>query len=148
MANPITGPTNKESYGSVYISTAAPTVITAIDTPIKVGGTYTAENLKNFDSPVNGQLRYTGKTPTVKTVSCPISLTNGVNDIVSFYLAKNGVIVIPTRQQRKISFGGDLGNLTILGSIIFNENDYIEVFTENNTAIASITAERLYLNVR
>jgi hypothetical protein len=53
-----------------------------------------------------------------------------------------------TRQQRKTGSSGDIGALALSGILQLQTNDYIEVWVENNSGSANITAEFMNLAIK
>ncbi|MDB5207592.1 MAG: hypothetical protein JWR72_2667 [Flavisolibacter sp.] len=137
--------------GSLYISTAASTNITNINTPVKVAGTTTATELVRFTSPTSNRLLYDGTKTRTFQVSVALSATAASGTyIYSFYIYKNGVQVPSSRQRVKVySSLGDIQSLPIVCTVTLAAGDYIELWAENNDdAVTDITAQNMTLTVK
>jgi hypothetical protein len=138
-----------EANGVLYITSSTTTTIGSINTPVKIAGTTTAVNLDRMTSPANNRLTYTGSKTRKFEVTASISFTTSSNNQnISFYVAINGVVQAQTRQQRKTGSSGDIGALALSGIIELSTNDYVEVWVENNSGSANITAEFMNLAVK
>jgi len=145
------------SHGGLYISSASATTISTINTPVKVAGTTTTNNLILFDDDgaTNNRLKYLGKETKVFNVSISCSITAAANNkIYSLYIYKyddsaaSGAIVSSTQIQRKVTTGADVGALSLDSLIDLDENDYIEVWIENNTDTTSPTIEKMIVAIK
>lgn len=135
--------------GNIYISTVALSTITTVNTPVKALGTTTATNLFRFTSNVTNRLTYDGTKTRSFEISASFSMTAPAsNKKYSFYIAKNGSVLMDTRQQRKISNGTDIGALTLTGVVELAPTDYIEVWVENNVDASDITIENMNLSIK
>lgn len=136
------------SVGSMYISTPAETSITTVSTPVKASGTTTLNgNSRGFDMPVDNRLRYTGTAPVLCKVHAGMSITAaGNNKLMSIYIAKNGVVDETTEQSRFISVGSDKGVLFVGGLIPLSQNDYIEIWIENETDNVNATIDLMVMS--
>lgn len=135
--------------GNVYMTTAAATNFSAINTPTKVLGTTAATGLFRVTSPASNQLKYTGSKTRSFQVICSMTATQtSSNKYFSFYIAKNGVILPESRQEVKIINSTDQGAITLSCTTNMAPNDYIEVWVENETATNSLTVQTLNLAIQ
>jgi hypothetical protein len=138
----ITTEKDQVASGDVYIASATATAISAVNTPVKVAGTTTATNLFRVTSPSNNRLTYNGSRTRKFRASAVVSFTAATsNEEISFYFAKNGVVLPATRSKRKIGTGSDVGIIAISGIIELSAGDYVEVWVENNSSSANVTAQ-------
>lgn len=135
--------------GTLYVSSTLVTPIPSSDTPVKALGTTTSENLFRFDTDgTSNRLRYNGTKPRIFTVTASVSITStSSNQILSVYIAKNGVILPSTRIRRKIGNGADIGAIGITGTVQLTANDYIELWVANDLSGRDATIENLNLRV-
>ncbi len=141
--------TDDVASGHVYITTPILTIISASNTPVKVLGTTTIANTFRFTSTVDNRLTYDGTKVRVFEVSASLSMTSPVNGKrYSFCIAKNGVALPGTNQQRKIANGGDIGALTITGTVELAPSDYVEIWVSNNNTAHDITIVNMSLSVK
>jgi len=127
----------KDSAAEGNISKDAPstTVIAASNTPTKITGASTTNNLFRVDDGgVDNRLRYLGQHSKRAKVSGGLSIDNafGLNQ-VSVYLAVNGVVDVSTRMRFDLSFFTGVVPVPISGSVDLNQNDYVELWVERNT---------------
>ena len=124
---------------TMHANTTA-TVITTTGTPIKVAGTWVAGNESNFTADTTGRLTYNGGT--TETVSANASVTlepvSGVNQVLTIYIVKNGLVLPESRITRTVSSGSS-GNVGIFYNVEMTASDYIEVFVSNGTSTNNIT---------
>lgn len=77
------------AYGSMYVSTSAPTTIVTPGTFAKAAGTTTELTLNDFDMPASNRLRYTGSGTLLCVVEATVSMTAGANNqLVCWRIAK------------------------------------------------------------
>ncbi len=122
-------------------SNAVETTVAAVDTPVKIAGTYTvAANGNRWGTGTNGRLIWNGENGRRVAMELSISITvDGNNKIFRIGIAKNGTFEQASALGRKISTGIDLGAISTLDEIDLNTGDYIEPFLENITDDANAT---------
>ena len=134
------------AFGSFSLSAAVETSIATVSTPVKCAGTTTAHTTPRDFTHTNGRLTYTGPTDQHLHVASTISfMTAGSNKVISFYLAKNGSVIAGSKTSRKIGTGSDVGSIALHWDLMVSENDYVEIWVENETDNTNLTASTLYL---
>mgnify|MGYP000753590241 CR=1 FL=1 len=116
---------------------------------VKVNAVWSMGRLSKFSASSTGRVTYLGENATTAPVDVSvhvISVSGGLIR-VKVYLAKNGVIMLPASTAADIS-GSTSKNLTVPWQVSFNQNDYIEVFIENQTNGNDILVEDAILRVR
>lgn len=137
---------NTAEIGNYFMTNnATTTTITAIDTPVKVLGTSTANAINQKFTHSNNRLTYVGSLIRDFQVTATLSLTSGNNNVVGVYVAKNGNIITSSEMYSTTSSGGRAESITCQTILELNQNDYVEIFVENASAVSNITVE--YLNV-
>lgn len=137
---------NTAEIGNYFMTNnATTTTITAIDTPVKVLGTSTANAINQKFTHSNNRLTYVGALIRDFQVTATLSLTSGNNNVVGVYVAKNGNIITSSEMYSTTSSGGRAESITCQTILELNQNDYVEIFVENASAVSNITVE--YLNV-
>ena len=137
-------------HGTIYISSATATTISQINTWYKAAGTTTSTNLKDFDMPVAGRLRYTG-TPTVHVhVAVSVSMSSAANNVVTgLRMVKNDSPTdtdsVASTVIRKIASQGDIGSTAVHFDTMLDSGDYIELWIQNQTGVTDLTINNLYL---
>lgn len=138
------------STGTIYISAPILTTIPNSNTPVKAAGTTATENLFRFDTNggINNRLRYTGTKTRIFSVVISASITSpNSGQILSLYIAKNGVVIPSSRIQRKISNGADIGAVSVSCTIQLNTNEYVEFWVANNDSNKDATIESMNFRI-
>jgi hypothetical protein len=136
------GVINSASISGYYmINNATATVIASISVPVKVAGTTTALSIsQRFTVSTTNRATYNGAIVRYFKVSVISSLTSGNNNSLSIYVYKNGAQIPESKILVTANAGGRSENASTQCIISGNENDYIEVWVENNSATNNITA--------
>lgn len=118
------------SYGGYYFSAAIETPLTAA-TPAKALGTTTSGSLLAFTHTGN-RLTFTGLIPRTFAImaTCSISSSGATNSKVHFY--KNGSPLAGATIERKVTTGGDIGAIAVMGIASLSTNDYVEMWLETD----------------
>jgi len=137
---------NTAEIGNLYmLNNATTTVISGSGVPTKVLGTTTANAINQKFSHSDNRLTYTGGLIRDFQVSVTTSLTSGNNNVIGVYVAKNGSIIAESEMYGTTSSSGRAESISCQTILEMQENDYIEIWVENNTATQNITVE--YMNV-
>jgi hypothetical protein len=137
---------NTAEIGNLYmLNNATATVISGSGVPTKVLGTTTANAINQKFSHSDNRLTYTGGLIRDFQVSVTTSLTSGNNNVIGVYVAKNGTILTESEMYGTTSSAGRAESISCQTILEMEENDYIEIWVENNTATQNITVE--YMNV-
>jgi len=140
----------RPSFGECSMQgNATETVIAVATTYVKIAGTTALsgnELLFDNNSTDTGRLRYTGAPNRVVTFSASMSCTAASTDQVISFKAwlyddsdSSGSLLAPTLVTRKITASGELGAVTLQGSALMSNNDYIEIHGTNETSTANLT---------
>ena len=127
---------------------ATATTISTINTPVKASGTWVVERFAHFTGDTTGRATYIAErdTPFPITISVAIAPVSGTNKDMSVYAAVNGSEV----SNSKISTRGDSGDprtVTIVWQENLSENDYIELFVENNSDTTNLLVSDSVLRI-
>lgn len=122
---------------------ATDTVISATSTPVKILGTTTSLAITQKFTNTNNRATYNGSLTRNFKVSATLSLESGNNQKIGCYIAKNGVVSNDSEVYITTSGVGKAESLNVQTLIELNENDYVEIWIENTTAIANITVTDL-----
>jgi hypothetical protein len=142
-------PVDTTAYGETYFQdNATDTVISIIDTPVKVNASYSSGDLLGFTQAA-GTLTYTASE--TKQFLLSLSLNTAINlasDKVSVIIYVNGA---PLAKSKQSHFTGStspgLQSLSINAIVSLSTGDTVEVFMENNTSVNNIVVQDLNLNV-
>jgi|GEM_PF-1187685 len=137
--------------GNFYVSSTATTVISTVNTPYKVAGTTTANNLFRVTSPLNNRLTYTGRKSKKFQVICSLTatFTSAVsNKFFTFYIAKNGTVLTESKQKVKLINNTDQAPLTLSCTVELSTNDYVELWVANNTDGTDIIIQSMNMAIK
>ncbi len=130
------------------LTTEITTTINTIDVYETMLGTWTADHLEHFDSPLNGQLRHLGDNPVEFKVLVDAILECNANRVVSIRVVvwddSASTLVyydIIQRQVNSLSGGRDVAFITHFTDIILDTNDYVYLEVANHTDTNNITVE-------
>jgi hypothetical protein len=134
------------TYGEIYFTNnATATVISVINTPVKVVGNYTSGLLAQFTHvALSGTLVKTSTTATCR-ISYSASVTmNLLSDSVSFYIYINGVQNIKSKQTVFLGSPSQaMHNISGQTVVALNVSDTIELRVENNDSVNNIIVSNL-----
>ena len=137
-------PYTKSNAAMYFNGNATPTIIAALNTPVKIIDTYLSEELVAFTH-LNGRLTYTGATTKKFVFDASISFNSVSNDRkVSVYFAVNGVVIPRSKKSTSTNQPADGANVSSLVVTTLNLNDYVECFVEANETVENITVTDLY----
>ena len=120
-------------------SNAVETIITTINVPVLVAGTWDIGTLSQMSGTTGGELTYiAGKDARLPiTYSVTVEPTSGVNINISAYVAINGT-VIPSSKRSGVASGGGATSITLPWQVTFALGDNTTVFVENNDTTSNI----------
>jgi len=137
---------NTAEIGNYYmLNNATATTIASSGVAYKILGTTTANTINQKFSHSDNRLTYTGGLIRDFQVSATASLTSGNNNVIGLYVAKNGVVIASSEMYATTSSGGRAESIACQTILDMEENDYIEIWVENDSSTTDITVE--YLNV-
>jgi len=133
-------------YGGMFFTVPAATTIATPGTMVKSAGTTTLTNARDFTSPVDNRLTYTGVPDRHMHIAMSFSLTTvGTNDDVSIAVAKNGVVIAHSKLTRFMSTGLDHGSTATHADMVLSTDDFLELFVTNEDAAADVTIQQGYM---
>lgn len=142
----VKGVENTAEIGNYYmLNNATTTTISQTETPVKVAGTTTANAINQKFSHTDNRLTYTGSLIRDFEVLANASFTSGNNQVIGLYVAKNGTVIASSEMYATTSGSGRAESINCQTIVELVENDYVEVWIENETSASNITVE--YLNV-
>lgn len=138
------GVSNSASISNYFmVGNATATVIAATTTPVKVAGTTTSVAITQKFTNTNNRATYTGAITRDFKVTFGATAASGNNNQVAFYVYRNGVVVASSRAEVTTSGTGRAENVFGQTIVQMGQNDYVEIYVENNSAITNITVEDL-----
>lgn len=135
--------------GNLYLTSAAATTFSAVNTPTKVLCTTTGVGFFRVSSSTSNRLVYDGIKTRRFSVVASVSVTSqSANKYFSFYIYKNGVKLPESEQAMRLSTGVDKGSLTITCTVQLSTNDYVEIWAANTSDASSMTVETMNLTIK
>lgn len=137
-------PYTRHNAAMYFSANATATTIGAVNTPVKISATYSSEELVSFTH-LTGRLTYNGTSARKFRLQCSLSFLVATNDRrAGAYIAINGAVVTRSNQRSSGSGAADGGFVNLILVTTLNQNDYVEIFVENNETADSITVTNLY----
>lgn len=134
--------------GQWSITTAATTIISSANTPVKMAGTTTYTDLQWFTQSTDNAFVYDGDQNIEVEVKGVLSLSGGNNDQVNVFFRKwddSASSYIDAPKSQATLNGGLLGSraegIPFLGYFTLENNDRIEVWIENISDSSNVQAE-------
>jgi hypothetical protein len=138
------GVKNTAEIGNYYmLNNATVTTITSAGVPVKIEGTSTANAINQKFSHSDNRLTYTGGLTRNFQVSATASFTSGNNRLIGLYVAKNGVVIADSEMYATTSGSGRAEAIHVQTIFEMDENDYVELWIENDSNTDNITVEFL-----
>lgn len=122
---------------------ATETVIAVVSTPVKILGATTSAAVTSKFTNTDNRATYNGALNGYFKVSATLSLESANNNQIGIYIAKNGVILPESETYITTGGTGKGENAFVQTLVTLNENDFIEIFVENNTGTTNITVSDL-----
>lgn len=143
------GISNSSTLGyATMIGNGTATTIGAINTPVKIAGTFTLESLSQRFSLSSNKLVYGGALTQICEISANCSLTTTANNVVAIYIYKNGVKVSNSISIATATAGGKAENCSTYTILSLSSGDEIDIWTENQTAANNITGVNCSLIIK
>lgn len=128
---------------------ATNTVISTINTPVKVAGTWNIERQSIFTCTTGGRATYNGERDIVIPVDVTLAATpvSGTNKAIKIYIAKNGVAIANSEMLSRID-SGDSKNISTMWQLSLSNGDYLEVFVANGTDTTDLLISDALFRIR
>ena len=115
------------------------TVISTINVPVKVAGTWVVGTNSSFTASTTGRLTYTGGTTETVAFRASVTLVPvGTNQVLTIQFAKNGTVIPEAKITRTVSAGAS-GNVSVFYNASMTSSDYMEIFVSNGSSTNNIT---------
>lgn len=123
-----------------FSGNTATTVITAINTPVKVNASWTIDRQSFYTCDTTGRAVYDGEADIITPFDGWITINPAVSNLtVSVYFAINGIVInTPLPQSVK---SGDPQTIPIGWQASLSNGDFVEMFVENNSNTNNIVVE-------
>jgi len=144
-----TGISNSSEISQYYMNNnATVTSIGSVGVPVKIAGTTTSAAITSKFTNTDNRATYIGSQTKIFKITATLSVSSGNGHQVGVYIAKNGVELSDSEIYGTTNAAGRVENVVVQTFTELSENDYIEIFTENNTSSTDITATDLNVTVR
>lgn len=122
---------------------ATTTTIASVGVAVKAEGITNSAPVTQKFSNTNNRATYNGSLIRFFKVTSTLSVTSGNNHQIGVYIAKNGII-IPESEVYSTTNGSGIAESIVVQTLVeLQENDYIEIFVENETSAIDITVTDL-----
>lgn len=135
---------NSASISSYYmIGNATATTVSEIGAAYKISGTTTSTAITQKFTNTNNRATYDGAVRRDFKVVATLSVTSGNNNQIGIYVAKNGTVLPESETYITANVSGRAENGVVQAIVAMVSGDYVEIFVENSTAAANITATEM-----
>jgi len=119
------------------------TTVASAGVAYKVAGTTASQSVTQKFTNTANRATYNSVISRIFSIQAVLSLTSGNNHQIGCYFAKNGTIIANTEVYITTNGSGKAEAAKIQGLVELTENDYLEVFVENDTSATNITVTNL-----
>jgi|TARA_R100000479_G_scaffold43446_1_gene19869 hypothetical protein len=137
---------------SAAVGSGVETSFSSNNTPKKISGTTTSNNLFRFTKNGDNRITYRGNKTRYFQVAASVSY-QGTDDLtLILYIAKNGTVITQTKVYGRAATGffvsGGILALPIIGTVELNQGDYIEIWAERFSGTGDMNTVSLNLTAR
>lgn len=139
-----TGIINSDEIAQYYMNgNATATTIATIGTAVKIAGTTTAASFNQKFDHTDNKATYVGSRKRFFKVAATLSAESGNNNEIGIYIAKNGTLLTESEVYITTNAGGRAENGVVQTIVELEQDDYIEIFVENDTSTSDVTVSEL-----
>ena len=124
------------------------TVVVSTGVAYKALGTTTSSAMTQKFTNTNNRATYVGSIARNFLITASLSAESGNNNQIGVYIAKNGTLINESVVYGTTSGTGRGENIVAQTLVELSENDYIEIFVENESSTASILVTDLNLIIQ
>lgn len=130
---------NTSRFGQYYVeNNATATTVALANTYYKLAGTTTALADNSGFSHSNNRLTCTSVVTKFYVVTYSVTFTAGAADVIAFKIYKNGSEVLGSKSKATANPAGRAENISGFAIVELALNDYIEIWTANQTLAVNI----------
>lgn len=120
--------------GLLSLTSNATVTALTVSTPALVAGTWVVEDTSHFTGTTGGRLTYNGEKDLIASITANLTVdpASGTNKSIRAYVAINGTVKTNSGQAVNIT-AADPKQIVLIWQNNFSENDYVEIFIENET---------------
>lgn len=135
---------NSAAISNYYMTgNSTATTVSATNTPYKAAGTTSSASITQKFTNSSNRATYDGAIKRDFKVTAVMSVNSGNNHQVGIYIAKNGTVLPESEMYVTTNAGGRAEGAVVQAILDLTQNDYVEVFVENSTAVANITVTEM-----
>ena len=127
---------------------ATTTVVASTGVAYKALGTTTSSAITQKFTNTNNKATYVGSITRNFLITASLSVESGNNNQIGVYIAKNGSISTDSEVYGTTSGTGRGENIVAQTLVELSENDYIEIFVENESSTANILVTDLNVIIK
>ena len=129
-----------------FTDNATGTSIASTVVPVKIAGTTTAGILSGF-SHSNGRLTLTAASARVG-ITATVSISNGNNDQLAIFIAKNGAVVQASKSAHTSDTGSHIEMVTSQALLDLVSGDFVECFALNGSTLTTVSITQFSMIVK
>ena len=139
-----TGIVNSDEIAQYFMNgNTTATTITTVGTAVKVAGTTTAALFNQKFDHSDNRATYLGSRTRFFKVTATLSVQSGNNNEIGIYIAKNDTLLSESEIYITTNSGGRAENGMVQTIVELSQDDYIEIFVENDTSTTDVTVTDL-----
>ena len=123
------------------------TTVAATAVAYKVAGTTTSSSITQKFTNTDNRATYAGALQNNFRASAVMSFNAGTNDQIGVYIAKNGTVLPESEVYVTANSGGRAESAVVQTLVSLEENDYLEIFVENESSVTDITVSELNVTI-
>ena len=127
---------------------ATTTVVSSTGVAYKALGTTTSSAITQKFTNTNNRATYVGSITRNFLITASLSVESGNNNQIGVYIAKNGTLINESEVYGTTNGTGRGENIVAQTLVELSENDYIEIFVENESSITNILVTDLNVIVQ
>lgn len=112
---------------------------------VKVAGTTSSQAITQKFTHSNNRMTYVGAISRSFRVTAVASFTSGNANVIGTYIAKNGSLITNSETYASANASGRAENVMVQTVVELAQNDYIELWVENDTSTVDVTVSDMSL---
>ena len=139
-----TGIVNSDEIAQYFMNgNETATTITTVGTAVKVAGTTTPASFNQKFDHSNNRATYVGSRTRFFKVTATLSVESGNNNEIGIYIAKNDTLLTESEIYITTNAGGRAENGMVQTIVELAQDDYVEIFVQNDTSTTDVIVSEL-----
>lgn len=122
---------------------ATATTISSTGVAVKIAGTTTSAAITSKFTNTDNRATYVGALIKPFKVTATLSVESGNNNQIGVYVAKNGTLITQSEVYGTTSGAGRAENIVVQTFVDLQQNDYLELWVENDTSTQDVVVTDL-----